>query len=258
MRNTGSRWCDDTVPECLRLLPKLLPPPLLAALCLALATSPLAQAQDATSLTLSAAPSKTATPTPAPEKPTLEIWAGTADHQKAAPVPGQTPSEGEPATPAPKAKQGTNVKTHATSATIPEAVADDPRRRVFRSAELTPLPSAPIADDLTPLSSAKPVVVSRPLPVYPYQAKHHHIAGDGVCVMTVDTASGKVTDATMEQSSGNAILDKSTTDAFRQWRFKPRTVSRVRVPISYKPALGVIPAQVFADHVVVYENVESR
>ena len=188
-RNTGLRWCDDTVLECLRLLPKLLPPPLLAALCLTLATSPLAQAQDATSMTLSVGPSKTATPTPAA-----------------------------------KAKR-TRVKRHAT---------------------------------LTPLSSAKTVVVSRPLPVYPYQVKQHHITGDGICVITVDTASGKVTDATMKQSSGNAILDKSTTDAFRQWRFKPRTVSKVRVPISYKPALGVIPAQIFADHVVVYENVESR
>jgi len=37
----------------------------------------------------------------------------------------------------------------------------------------------------------------------------------------------------MEQTTGNAILDKSTTDAFRQWRFKPGTVSRVRVPITY-------------------------
>jgi len=212
------------VPEHLRLLPKLLPPSLLAGLCLALATSPLAQAQDATSMTLSVGPSKTATPTPAPEKPTLEIWAGAPDHQKPAPPPGQMPGAGEPVTPAAKAKR-TRVKRHAT---------------------------------LTPLASAKTVAVSRPLPVYPYQAKHHHIAGDGVCIVTVDTASGKVTDATMKQSSGNAILDKSTTDAFRQWRFKPRTVSRVRVPISYKPALGVIPAQIFADHVVVYENVESR
>ena len=212
------------VPERLRLLPKLLPSSLLAALCLALAASPLAQAQDATSMTLSVGPSKTATPTPAPEKPTLEIWAGAPGHQKPAPPPGQMPGAGEPVTPAAKAKR-TRVKRHAT---------------------------------LTPLASAKTVAVSRPLPVYPYQAKHHHIAGDGVCIVTVDTASGKVTDATMKQSSGNAILDKSTTDAFRQWRFKPRTVSRVRVPISYKPALGVIPAQIFADHVVVYENVESR
>src|SRR6266853_5799021 len=174
-------------------------PPLLAALCLALATSPLAQAQDATSMTLHEGPSKTATPTTAPEKPSLEIWAGTPDHQKPAPVPEQTPSATELATPATK----------------PEAT------------------KLPVADDLTPLSSAKAVAVRAPLPVYPYQAKHDHITGDGVCVMTVDTASGKVTDATMEQSTGNVILDKTTTNAFRQWRFKPGTVSKVRAPITY-------------------------
>jgi TonB family protein len=107
-----------------------------------------------------------------------------------------------------------------------------------------------------PLSSAKAEAINAPLPVYPYQAKRHHITGDGVCVITVDTVSGKVTNATMKQSTGNAILDKSTIEAFRQWRFKPGTVSRrVQVPISYKPALGVIPAQIFTDHVVVYEKV---
>ena len=233
MRNTGPRWCGDTVLKCPRLLPKLLPPPLLATLCLALAASPLAQAQDATSMTLHEGPSKTATPTAAPEKPSLEIWAGTPDHQKPAPVPGQTPSASEPVSPAPelvpeqtpsatelatpalKAKQGTSVKRHTTPATKPEAT------------------KLPVADDLTPLSSAKAVAVRAPLPVYPYQAKHDHITGDGVCVMTVDTASGKVTDATMEQSTGNVILDKTTTNAFRQWRFKPGTVSKVRVPITY-------------------------
>ena len=214
MRNTGPRWCDDAVLECLLLLPKLLVPPLLAALCLALATSPLAQAQDATSMTLSVGASKAATPTPAPEKPTLEIWPGASDHQKPNPIPGQTPSAGEPAPPAPKAKQGTSVKRHATPATKPEAV----------------------ADDLTPPASAKAEAISAPIPVYPDLAKRQHITGDGVCIVTVNTASGKVTDATMEQSTGNAILDKSTkstTDALRQWRFKPGTVSRVRVPITY-------------------------
>src|SRR6266853_5621484 len=92
-------------------------PPLLAALCLALAASPLAQAQDATSMTLHEGPSKTAKPTTAPEKPSLEIWAGTTDHQKPAPVPGQTPSATESATPALKAEQGTSVKRHTTPAT---------------------------------------------------------------------------------------------------------------------------------------------
>src|SRR6516225_7166125 len=162
MRNTGSRWCDDIVLEYLRLLPKLLPPPFLGALCLALATPPLAQAQDATSMTLSAGPSKTATPAPAPEKPTLEIWAGTLDHQKPAPVPAETPGTGESVTPAPKAKQGTSAKRHATPATIPEAVADDPRRRVFASEALMPLSSAPVpgqtpseGEPATPAAKAK-------------------------------------------------------------------------------------------------------
>ncbi len=222
MRNTGPRWCGDPVLECPRILPKLLPPPLLAALCLALATLPLAQAQDATSITLPEGPSKTATPTAAPEKPSLEILAGTPDHQKPAPkvVPEQTPSAPELATPALKAEQGTSVKRNATPTTKPEAA------------------NLPVADDLTPLSSAKAMAVRAPLPVYPYKAKHDHIAGDGVCVMTVDTASGKVTDATMEQSTGNAILDKATTNAFRKWRFKPGTVSTVRVPITYGWAEG--------------------
>jgi hypothetical protein len=73
--------------------------------------------------------------------------------------------------------------------------------------------------------------------------------------MTVDAASGKVTELTMEQSTGNPILDKTTTEAFKQWRFKPGTVSRVRVPITYKPAYGVIRTRIVLDHVEVYENV---
>src|SRR6266436_5641977 len=85
-------------------------PPLLAALCLALATSPLAQAQDATSMTLHEGPSKTATPTTVPEKPSLEILAGAPDHQKPVPAPEETPSARELATPAVREKEKTRVK----------------------------------------------------------------------------------------------------------------------------------------------------
>jgi protein TonB len=117
--------------------------------------------------------------------------------------------------PAPKVKQETGVKRHATTATRPAP------------AKLR------VTDGLTSLASAKTEAINAPPPVYPYQAQRHHISGEGICVVTVDTASGKVTDATMEQSTGNAILDKSTTDTLRQWRFKPGTVSRVRVPVTY-------------------------
>jgi outer membrane biosynthesis protein TonB len=37
----------------------------------------------------------------------------------------------------------------------------------------------------------------------------------------------------MTESTGNALLDKITTDTFGRWRFKPGTVSQVQVPITY-------------------------
>lgn len=84
------------------------------------------------------------------------------------------------------------------------------------------------------LSAAQAMAVSAPLPEYPYEAKHANITGSGVCVMLVDTASGKVTNATMTQSTGNRVLDKVTTNTFRRWRFKPGSVSQIRVPVTYE------------------------
>jgi protein TonB len=83
------------------------------------------------------------------------------------------------------------------------------------------------------MSSAKAVAISAPRPEYPYEARRSKITGSGVCVMTVDTSSGAVTDATMAQSTGNPILDNSAIAAFKRWRFKPGTVSKVRTPITY-------------------------
>jgi protein TonB len=83
------------------------------------------------------------------------------------------------------------------------------------------------------MSSAKAVAVSAPRPEYPYEARRSKITGSGVCVMTVDASSGSVTSAEMAQSTGNPILDNAATSAFRRWRFKPGTVSRVRTPITF-------------------------
>jgi periplasmic protein TonB len=82
-------------------------------------------------------------------------------------------------------------------------------------------------------SQGKALAVSAPRPEYPYEARSHHITGSGVCVVTVDTGTGSVTDATMAQSIGNPILDNSAVSAFRRWRFKPGTVSKVRIPITF-------------------------
>jgi len=83
------------------------------------------------------------------------------------------------------------------------------------------------------MSSAKAVAISAPRPEYPYEARRARATGSGVCVMTVDTSSGAVTSADMAQSTGNAALDNAATSAFRRWRFKPGTVSKVRTPITF-------------------------
>jgi TonB family protein len=84
------------------------------------------------------------------------------------------------------------------------------------------------------LSVAQSMAMSAPLPEYPYEAKRRNLAGSGVCRVTVDPTTGTVTNATMFQSTGSPLLDKLTVQTFKSWRFKPGTVSEVRVPISYE------------------------
>jgi TonB family protein len=91
--------------------------------------------------------------------------------------------------------------------------------------------SAPV---LMSLSVAQSMAVTAPLPDYPYEAKRRNLTGSGTCVVTVDTATGTVTNASMFQSTGSPLLDKLTIQTFKSWRFKHGTVSQVRVPISYE------------------------
>jgi len=186
---------------------------------IALAGSQLARAQDATSAIL---PERSepveSVPTPILKKRTskasVEISA-TTPSQKPTPVAEDTSRAEELATPAATAEKKTRAKRRATSAAQPTA------------SEL------PVVGTMS-ISAAKEMAISTPLPEYPYQARRANITGSGVCVMIVDTASGNVTSAVMAESTGNAILDKVTTDTFRKWRFKPGVVSQVRVPINYE------------------------
>jgi len=84
------------------------------------------------------------------------------------------------------------------------------------------------------ISGAKAVAIFAPKPEYPYEARSRHVTGSGVALLSVDTASGNVTDASMAQSIGNPILDNSTVSTFRRWRFAPgKCAPKVKVPITY-------------------------
>ena len=194
---------------------------LLSVLCTGavLAGLPLAQAQEATTTTLPEPPeSVEATPLPAPKKlssrPTLEISVK-PQHQKPARVVEPTSHPLELATPAATVEKKTHAKPRATPSAQPEAAA------------------SPVASVMS-LAAARAIAVKTRIPDYPYQAQRTNLTGSGVCLMQVDTATGKVITATMEQSTGNALLDKVTTEAFRKWQFKPGMVSEVRVPITYE------------------------
>ena len=146
--------------------------------------------------------------------------------QEAQPTP---PPEEEPPPPPPP---------EAIPEQQPEFVEEKPTpppKRPPSNAPVVPLAKPKPAGPMGPMSmsSAKAVAVSAPRPEYPYEARRTKTTGSGVCVMTVDTGSGAVTSAEMAQSTGSPILDNAATSAFRRWRFKPGTVSKVRTPITF-------------------------
>jgi TonB family protein len=84
-----------------------------------------------------------------------------------------------------------------------------------------------------PASMAKSFVLNAPRPEYPYEARSRRLTGSGIAVIMVDPANGSVADVILEQSLGSPILDSSAISAFRRWRFKTGTVSKVRIPITF-------------------------
>jgi len=91
----------------------------------------------------------------------------------------------------------------------------------------------PAQTRVTARSNGKIFALSAPQPDYPYEARSRHLTGSGIAIISVDPITGFASDVTMEQSIGNPILDNSTVSAFRRWRFKPGSPSRVRIPITF-------------------------
>ncbi len=181
----------------------------------------------------------------------------TAPKQDTAPVPDQTPAAEEVPAPIappeekkaepnhsnpsmPPSQKPTTPTEQAPPAEEPAVVAvpseKKARPRKRRASAVQPEAasiSAPVPVSLS-LSVAQSMAITAPLPEYTYEMKRRNLTGSGICVVTVDPATGTVTNATMFQSTGSPLLDKITIQTFKSWRFKPGTVSQVRVPISYE------------------------
>jgi len=80
---------------------------------------------------------------------------------------------------------------------------------------------------------ARALAVYAPRPPYPELARAQGITGSGVVRVSVDPSSGVVTAARMQLSTGHKFLDDVALATFRKWRFRPGTVSQVRIPITF-------------------------
>jgi TonB family protein len=85
----------------------------------------------------------------------------------------------------------------------------------------------------TELPNVQHLAVYAPRPTYPYEARAKLQTGAGFAIVTIDPATGHVTNAVMAPSTGSKILDQAALTAFRQWRFRPGTVKKVRIPIQF-------------------------
>jgi protein TonB len=103
--------------------------------------------------------------------------------------------------------------------------------RAYRRANT---PAQPIAPEPTRPVAAAPLkgVISAPRPEYPFEARRQRITGSGVCVLYINK-NGTVTNAVMAESTGSRLLDDAAVSAFRRWRFRPGSPSRVRMPITF-------------------------
>jgi periplasmic protein TonB len=219
----------------------------------------LAQAQEATSANL---PDQFQTgemiqiqkPKKKKAKPSSQTVA-TIPKQETAPVPDQTPAAEETPTQIAPPEEKKAEPNRSTASMPPSQKLATPTKQAPPSeepaviavpAEKKPRPRKRLRPTMQPeaasisapvpmsLSVAQSMATTAPLPEYPYEAKRRNLTGSGICVVTVDTPTGTVTNATMFQSTGSPLLDKLTTQTFKSWRFKPGTVSEVLVPISYE------------------------
>jgi TonB family protein len=72
------------------------------------------------------------------------------------------------------------------------------------------------------------------MPVYRPEWAKQGLTGKGVVLLTIDKETGKVTGARMLDSTGNQLLDGAALQAYSQWRFKPGTVTQLKMPIEFR------------------------
>jgi TonB family protein len=89
------------------------------------------------------------------------------------------------------------------------------------------------ADETLTFDEIKGVATFAPRPRYPYEARSRKQAGSGVVNLVIDPTTGRVKTAEMAKSTGWKLPDDASLNAFRAWRFKPGSISKAKIPITF-------------------------
>jgi TonB family protein len=87
--------------------------------------------------------------------------------------------------------------------------------------------------DPTLLRRSNGPAIYTPPPDYPEETIPRNLSVSGIVLLQIDQRTGTVTSARMERSTGHKELDDAILYAYRQWLFRPGTVSKMRIPVKY-------------------------
>ncbi|HEY4223705.1 MAG TPA: TonB family protein, partial [Myxococcota bacterium] len=104
----------------------------------------------------------------------------------------------------------------------------------------TPAPDATPPQQAPPQLTKPPALTTRVDPIYPEAAQREGRGGDVVLVISID-ASGAVTDARVETSSGSADLDAAALEAAKQLVFSPAEWDGVPGPVAIEYKMTFAP-----------------
>jgi TonB family protein len=79
----------------------------------------------------------------------------------------------------------------------------------------------------------KQFVLFAPKPYYPSRARREYKTGTGLFLLNVDQNTGLVSSIKIERTTGLWSLDVSCLKALVRWRFKPHTLTKIRVPVRF-------------------------
>jgi TonB family protein len=90
------------------------------------------------------------------------------------------------------------------------------------------------SDEAALLGETKADLLAMPVPEYPYVARRDYLQGKGLYLLRFNPGTGLVREVTVIHSSGHAILDQAALRALHQWRIKPHTFEKIKVPFTFE------------------------